>query len=297
MWPWQNWRNRVDLLHSMAFVLPFMSTNPAIVTVYDLSFLHFPDNFPTLQRIYLTSQTRRSVKKAKRTITISHSSKQDVHQFFGIPLHKIDVVCPGVDAMYRCLPEEDVLAFKERMGINGRFILHVGTLQPRKNIPMLLDAFAKLDDSDLQLVLVGGKGWLFDSIFERVQALNLEERVHFTGYAPDEDLPLWYNSADLFVLSSQYEGFGMPIVEAMACGTPVIAANNSSLPEAAGQAGQLFMPNDAADLAERMANVLYNPKISDKMRQLGIEHAQSFSWEQAGRETAVIYQKVLQGKN
>jgi glycosyltransferase involved in cell wall biosynthesis len=295
IWPWQNWRHQVDVLHSMAFVLPFASTKPAIVTVYDLSFLHFPANFPAAQRLYLTSQTRRSVKKAKRIITISQSGKQDVHQFFGVPLHQIDVVCPGVDAMYRRLPEDAVNVFKKKMEINGRFILHVGTLQPRKNIPVLLDAFAKLDDPELQLVLVGGKGWLFDSIFARVKALNLEARVHFTGYAPDEDLPWWYNAADLFVLPSQYEGFGMPIVEAMACGTPVIAANNSSLPEAAGQAGQLFTPNDVDDLAERMANVLYNPQISDKMRQLGIDHAHSFSWEQAGRETAVIYQKVLQG--
>lgn len=295
IWPWQNWRNQIDLLHSMAFVLPLMATKPAIVTIYDLSFLHFPDNFPAAQRFYLTSQTRRSAKKAKRIITISQSAKQDVHQFFNIPLHKIDVVYPGVDSMYCCLPEDEVAAFKEKRGINGRFILHLGTLQPRKNIPLLLEAFAQLADPTLKLILVGGKGWMFDAIFERVRSLDLVDRVIFTGYAPDDELPLWYNAADLFVLPSQYEGFGMPIVDAMACGTPVIAANNSSLPEAIGQAGMLFAPNSVADLAERMANVLYNAEISDKMRQLGMEHARTFSWEQAGRETAVIYQKVLQG--
>ncbi len=295
IWPWQNWRRRVDLLHSMAFVLPFMSTRPAVVTIYDLSFLHFPDNFPAVQRFYLTGQTRRSAQKAEHIIAISASGKQDVHQFFNIPLHKIDVVYPGVDPMYRCLPENEVAAFREKQGINGRFILHVGSLQPRKNIPLLLEAFAQLADPTLQLVLVGGKGWLFDTIFKRVRSLNLIDRVRFTGYVPDDDLPFWYNAADLFVLPSHYEGFGMPIVEAMACGTPVIAADNSSLPEAAGKAGLLFAPDNAADLAKRMANVLYNAQLSDKMRRLGIEHAQTFSWEQAGRETAVIYQKVLQG--
>jgi len=295
IWPWQNWRRRVDLLHSMAFVLPFMSTKPAVVTIYDLSFLHFPDNFPAAQRFYLTGQTRRSAQKARRIITISASGKQDVHQFFNIPLHKIDVVYPGVDPMYRCLPENEVAAFRKKQGINGRFILHVGTLQPRKNIPVLLDAFAQLADPLLQLVLVGGKGWQFDTIFERVRSLNLVDRVRFTGYVPDDELPLWYNAADLFVLPSRYEGFGMPIVEAMACGTPVIAADNSSLPEAVGKAGLLFTPDNTAELAERITNVLDDAALLVKMRQLGMEHAQTFSWEHAGRETAVVYQKALSG--
>ena len=167
-------------------------------------------------------------------------------------------------------------------------------MQPRKNIPVLLDAFAQLTNETVQLVLVGGKGWLFDEIFARVQALGLMDRVHFTGYVPDDELPLWYNAADLFVLPSQYEGFGMPIVEAMACGTPVVAADNSSLPEAAGQAGLLFSPQNVTELTERMANVLDDRALSDKMRRLGIQHAHNFSWERAGRETAVVYQKALQ---
>ncbi|MCA9930524.1 MAG: glycosyltransferase family 4 protein [Anaerolineales bacterium] len=294
VWPWQVRQHRVDLLHSMAFVTPLLSKRPAVVTVYDLSFLHFPENFPAVQRLYLHTQTRRSVRKARRIIAISESGRQDVHRFFEIPLRRIDVVRPGVDEMYRPLPPEEITAFRHEKGINGRFILHVGTLQPRKNIPVLLDAFAQLPNETVQLVLVGGKGWLFDEIFARVQALGLMDRVHFTGYVPDDELPLWYNAADLFVLPSQYEGFGMPIVEAMACGTPVVAADNSSLPEAAGQAGLLFSPQNVPELTERMANVLDDRALSDKMRRLGIQHAHNFSWERAGRETAVVYQKALQ---
>lgn len=294
IWPWQVRQHQIDLLHSMAFVTPFISNCPSVVTVYDLSFLQFPENFPTAQRLYLISQTRRSVRSARRIIAISESSRKDVHRIFDIPLNRIDVVRPGVDVIYRQIPEEEKIAFRAAKGINGRFVLHVGTLQPRKNIPLLIDAFAQLAQPGLHLVLVGGKGWLFDTIFARVQAHHLTDRVHFTGYVPDAELPLWYNAADLFVLPSQYEGFGMPLVEAMACGTPVIAADNSSLPEAVGNAGLLFTPDNRAELTDRMANVLNDAALSDKMRHLGRRHACNFSWEQAGRETAVVYQKALQ---
>jgi glycosyltransferase involved in cell wall biosynthesis len=296
VWPWQAWRQKLDLLHSMAFVTPIFSPCPAIVTVYDLSFLHFPERFPRLQRWYLTSQTGRSCRQARRVITISESGRQDVHQFFGVPLPNIEVVYPGVDALYRPLAAAEVDAFRQREHLPERFVLHVGTLQPRKNIPTLLEAFAQLPDPDLHLVLAGGKGWLFDEIFRRVQALGLEKRVRFTGYVADEELPLWYNAATLFVFPSVYEGFGMPVVEAMACGAPVVASRSSSIPEAAGTAGLMFDPHDAADLADRMASVLNDPALSARMQQQGKEHAAKFSWEHAGRQTAVIYRQVLQSK-
>jgi glycosyltransferase involved in cell wall biosynthesis len=293
VWPWQARTHRLDLLHSTAFVAPLFSTKPLVVTVYDLSFLHFPESFPSRQRIYLTQMTRRACQRASQIITISESGRQDVHRFFDMPLSKINVIVPGVDPIYRPCESIRVASFKEEQGINGRFILHVGTLQPRKNIPVLIDAFAQLADPNLKLVLVGGKGWLFEDIFAQIKALNLEAQVRFTGYVPDDALPLWYSAADLFVFPSLYEGFGMPVVEAMACGTPVIAAHSASIPEAVGSAGQLFDPTNASELAERMANVLNDLALSGKMRQLGLEHARHFSWERAGRETAVVYKKAL----
>jgi glycosyltransferase involved in cell wall biosynthesis len=171
--------------------------------------------------------------------------------------------------------------------------LHVGTLQPRKNIPVLIEAFARLPDPTLHLVLVGGKGWLFTEIFERVETLGVQERVHFIGYVPDDELPCWYNAAELLVFPSVYEGFGMPVVEAMACGTPVVAAESSSIPEAVGAAGLLFLPHDVAGLAERMAAVLNDAALSRSMRQKGLEQARQFSWERAGRETAAVYRRAL----
>ncbi|HRQ38690.1 MAG TPA: glycosyltransferase family 1 protein [Chloroflexota bacterium] len=291
-WPWQARRRGLHLLHSTAFVTPLFSPCPAVITVYDLSFLHFPDRFPAGQRWYLTSQTRRSCHRARRVITISESGRQDVHRFFGVPLSQIDVVYPGVDGMYRPYPVAEVNRFKAEKGY-GRYLLHVGTLQPRKNIPTLLEAFARLAEPDLHLVLIGGKGWLYEEIFARVQALGLAERVHFTGYVPDDELPLWYNGAELLVLPSVYEGFGMPAIEAMACGAPVVAANSSSLPEAVGEAGLLFDPMNVDELVERLTAVCHDSQLSAKMRALGLAHAAQFSWERAGRETAVVYRLAI----
>lgn len=290
VWPWQ--ARRHDVLHSMAFVTPLVAFSPTVVTVYDLSFLHFPERFPALQRWYLASQTRRSCRAARQVITISESSRQDVHHFFGVPLAQIDVVYPGVNGRYRPLPPEQITAFRKTHNLPERFVLHVGTLQPRKNIATLLAALAKLADPDLYLVLVGGKGWFYDEIFAQIQSLGLVDRVIFPGYVADEELPLWYNAAALFAFPSVYEGFGMPVVEAMACGAPVVAANASSIPEAVGDAGLLFAPQDAAELAQRMASVLNDSALSATMRAKGWQQARKFSWEAAGRETAVIYHQL-----
>jgi glycosyltransferase involved in cell wall biosynthesis len=292
-WPWRAWRDRLDLWHSMAFVLPLIRPCPAIVTIYDLSFIYYPEAFPAWQRLYLKLQTTHACRRAQQIITISESGRQDVAHRFGVPSERIAVVRPGVDPAYRPLPPAEVARFRQEQELPARFVLHVGTLQPRKNLPLLLDAFARLLAPDVELVLVGGKGWLFEEIFAKVEALGLQKRVRFAGYVPDEALPWWYNAAALLVFPSLYEGFGLPVAEAMACGTPVIAANTSSIPEAAGKAALLFEPHDVAGLAERMDLLLADTAVSDPLRQQGPLQAKQFSWERAGRETAVLYQNLL----
>jgi len=293
VWPVKAVSERLDLLHGTAFVTPYRSPCPTVVTVYDLSFIHFPDHFARMQRLYLSNQTRRSCLGSRRVITISESSRQDVHKSFGVPLERIDVVNPGVDGRFQPLSSSEVESFRRQNELPERFILHVGTLQPRKNIPLLLEAFARLGMPDMKLVLIGGKGWMSEEVFRRVEVLGLSEKVRFTGYVPDCDLPLWYNAADLFIFPSIYEGFGMPVVEAMACGTPVVAAGSSAIPEAAGGAALLFDPMKAAELADRMTAVLFDVGLSDRMREQGIEQASRFSWQRAGRETAEVYQRAL----
>jgi glycosyltransferase involved in cell wall biosynthesis len=211
-------------------------------------------------------------------------------------LDRIDVVSPGVDDVYQPHPPSAISEFRRQKRLPERFLLHVGTLQPRKNIPQHNDAFADLGNTDTALVLVGGKGWMYDEIFARVQALGLEKRVRFTGYVPDGELPLWYNAASALVFPSYYEGFGMPVLEAMACGTPVIAAHTSAIPEAAGDAALLFDPQDKEALRERIEAVLDDTSRAAKMRQKGLTQAARYSWPRAAREMLDVYQSALSDK-
>jgi glycosyltransferase involved in cell wall biosynthesis len=293
-WPLLARRARLDLLHGMAFVTPWAAPCPTVVTVYDLSFMHYPQAFPAAQRRYLASQTARSVRRARRVITISESSRQDVARFFQVAPERIDVVYPGVEDRFRPLPAAQTAAFRARAGLPERFILHVGTLQPRKNIPALLEALAQITPPDLHLVLAGARGWLYTEIFTRVAALGLADRVHFTGYVADEDLPLWYNAAAALVFPSLYEGFGLPVAEAQACGTPVVASSASSIPEAGGTAALYFDAPDAGALAERLTAVLHNPDLAATMRENGLRQAVQFAWARAGRETAEVYRRALE---
>lgn len=293
IWPWDARKYQLNLMHSMAFVTPFWQPCPTMITVYDLSFIHFPETFPALQRRYLQSQTRRSCRWAARVVTISESGRQDVHNYFDVPLEKIDVVYPGVDERFRPLTGDEIADFRERQQLPGQFLLHVGTLQPRKNIPVLIEALARLERPDLPLVLVGGKGWHYDDIFERIASLGLNKQVRLTGYVADEELPYWYNAASALVFPSVYEGFGLPVLQALACGAPVIASNTSSVPEAAGDAALLFDPQDVDQLVSHLLTVLDSQEQVDTMRRLGLAHASQFTWQRAGAETSRAFLKVL----
>ena len=296
-WPLAAWRARLDLLHGMAFATPVLAPCPTVVTVYDLSFVHYPDRFPAAQRLYLLAQTRRSCRHSRRVVAISAAGRQDIHDVLGIPLAQIDVVSPGVDAAFRPLPAAEIAAFRRAKQLPDRFVLHVGTLQPRKNLPTLIRAFAQMRAAvhlkDVQLVLVGGKGWFYDEIFTQVEALGLREQVRFTGYVPDDELPLWYNAGTLLAFPSVYEGFGMPILQAMACGTPVVAAATSAIPEVTGPAALHFDPHDVAALSGNMARLLDDPSLVAIMRAQGLAQAQQFTWEQAGQQMVAVYQKAL----
>lgn len=293
VWPLEARRDELDLLHSMAFVTPLWQPAPTMLTVYDLSFLHFPERFPLLQRLYLRSQTRRSCRSARRVVTISASGRDDVHRHFGVPLERIDVAQPGLEERFRPIAADKVAGFRERQQLPEQFLLHVGTLQPRKNIPTLLEALAQLERPDVPLVLVGGRGWQYEEIFERIGTLGLHKQVQLTGYVSDEELPLWYNAASALVFPSVYEGFGLPIVEAMACGTPVIAADTPSSHEAAADAALLFAPRDVPRLVNHLLTVLDNKEQAATMRERGLAHAGQFTWARAGANMAQAFLSAL----
>jgi len=290
-------KERVDLLHALAFVVPLFSSCPSVVTVYDLSFLLYPEGFKGSKRFYLGLFTRLSARKARRIIAISQSTKRDVVRLLRVSPDKVDVVYCGTDQAFRPLPEAQVAAFRSQRGLPERFILFVGTIEPRKNVTSLIEAFANLqtcEPANLKLVIGGAKGWFYQDVFARVEELALEDEVLFPGYIPASELPLWYNAAELFVYPSLYEGFGLPPLEAMACGAPVVVANTSSLPEVVGEAGVLVDPLDVEELAEAMRQVLGDEALRQEMKERGLRRAQGFSWAETAQGTVQVYQRAME---
>jgi glycosyltransferase involved in cell wall biosynthesis len=210
-----------------------------------------------------------------------------------MPATKVEVVYNGVDPSFRPLPADEVGAFRRERGLPDRFILFVGTLEPRKNVARLVEAYARLPERRPALVLVGGKGWLYDEIFGRVEALNLSREIHCAGYVPADDLPWWYNAAELFVYPSLYEGFGLPPLEAMACGTPVVTSTASSLPEVVGSAGLMVDPTEIEELTTAMERMLKDRDMRQQMRAAGLAQAQRFSWVETARRTVETYRRAL----
>ncbi|MFC2015316.1 glycosyltransferase family 4 protein [Chloroflexota bacterium] len=286
-------RAGVDLLHGMALVGPMAASCPFVVTIHDLSFIRYPQNFQGLKRRYLQTLTKLSVRRARRVIAISENTKRDIVQYYGIEPTKVDMIHYGLDSMFQPLPPEQIERFRSEKGLPPSFVLFVGTLEPRKNVARLIKAYAQLPQDRPPLVLVGGKGWLYDEIFAGVRSVGLDDEVLFAGYVPADQLPYWYNAADLFVYPSLYEGFGLPPLEAMACGTPVITSSVSSLPEVVGRAGLLVDPVDTEALAAAMLRALGDPDGRAEMAAAGLARAQSFSWQDAARRTVETYRRAL----
>lgn len=289
-------QTRPDLLHALAFVAPVLNRTRSIVTVYDLSFVHYPERLPAARRRYLRLFTRRSCQQAARVIAISHSTARDVSAYFGIPADRIDVAQPGVAAQFKPLSDAETSAFRTAKGLPERFLLFLGTLEPRKNLPVLLRAYAQLPAADrrsVHLVLAGGRGWMVDEIFATIEQYDLGATVHVPGYVAAEDLPLWYNAAEAFVYPSVFEGFGMPVTEALACGTPALVSNVSSLPEAIGDTGYQLPPDDVTVWADALAHVIHDPAWRAEQGARGIEQAARFTWGNTAAQTAASYRRAL----
>jgi len=286
-------RGSWELLHAMAFVAPLAARLPVVVTVYDLSFLLYPEAFRTANRLYLRMFARWTCRRAAGILAISQAAREDLIRRWGLPPERITVAYPGVDPRFRPLPAEEVAAFRARRGLPERFILYVGTLEPRKNLGVLLEAIARLSPP-VPLILVGGKGWK-PAFLPRLRELEREGRARWVGFIPDEELPLWYNAATVFAYPSRYEGFGMPPLEAMACGTPVIAARAASLPEVVGEAGLLVDPMDGEAWTEGLSTLLWDEALREALRARGLARAARFTWEATAAATVRLYRRLLSG--
>ena len=283
----------IDLYHALAFVAPLALSKPSVVTIYDLSFIHYPERLPAARRLYLRLLTGLTCRRARRVIAISQSTARDMTATLGIPAEKIDVAAPGYDpALFHPLPDEQIAAFRAAKHLPERFWLFVGTLEPRKNLPVMLEAYAKLKNPPA-LVIGGGTGWDTAPIFETVARHGLENAVQFVGFLPPDELPIWYNCAEAFVYPSVFEGFGLPVLEALACGTPVIVSDASSLPEVAGNAGMLVPPQDVAAWTDALRRAQDDDAWRKTAREQGFSEAARYSWLQTAQQTAAVYRKAL----
>jgi len=295
-----------DVLFVPSHVLPLIHPPRSVVTVHDLGFRYYPQAHTLFQNLYLRWSTRYNARAATRIVADSEATRRDLLRAYAVPADRIVVVYPGRDESLAPVTDPQIVdAARARYGLSTRYILYVGTLHPRKNLVRLVKAFAALlgsldstpehradgtldGDGELQLVLAGQKGWLYEEIFGEVRKLGLEDRVVFTGYMPEADLPSVLSGALAFVFPSLYEGFGLPVLEAMACGIPVVCSNVSSLPEVGGDAALLIDPLDVEALAGAMYQVISDEALRDKLVEGGMEQIRRFSWRQCASQVLEV---------
>lgn len=298
MLPLELMRFRMDLLHSPDFIPPLQTRIPTVITVHDLAFLHWP-HFLTKDSAAYYGQIDRAVYRARHIIVPSESTKKDLVGQLGVPSTKVSVIYEAADARFVPLPiEETRAAVCRKFGLPETFILFVGTIEPRKNIDGLLQSFRSLldryRDREVGLAIAGGQGWLFEETLQLIEKLNLQNHVHLLGRVSDDDLHHLYVAAHCHVHPAHYEGFGLPPLEAMACGTPTIVSNISSLPEVVGDAALMVNPKNPEELAVAMQRLLSDETLHAEQREAGLRRARCFSWRLAAHRTIEVYQHVAE---
>lgn len=288
---------KLDVLFSPGHYTPLLSRIPAVIYLMDLAYERFgTEYFTTYDINQLKRWTPLSIKKAKHVLTISEFSKSEIMNLYQTPAEKITVVYPGFDRLiyHSKIPKTKQRQVRKKYGISGKYLLYVGTLQPRKNLGKLIEAFAKLKNKQVKLVIGGKKGWLYDQIFEQTHELALENRVLFLGFVPNEDLPGLIKGSQAYVLPSLYEGFGMPPVEAQAVGVPVVISRTSSLPEVVGESGiYIEDPNSVNSIKEALEKVLSLKKSErEAIVEAGKENTRRFDWDASAAKLLAILKQV-----
>lgn len=286
---------RLDVLHSPDFIPPMLRGTRSVITIHDLVFLLYP-HLLTKDSARYYGQIDQAVARADAIIAVSEATKRDIIRLLGVPERKIKVIYEAASPAFRPQRSPEVVQrVRERFGLHGEFVLFVSTIEPRKNVPLLLQAYRRLLDEykvEVKLVLAGEKGWMYESVYELVKTLRLQDRVIFLGRVSSDELLWLYNTAELLVAPSIYEGFGLTPLEAMACGTPVVASNVSSLPEVVGDAGLLVDPFSVDEITVAIARVLQDSELRAQMSAKGLAQSERFSWDKAAIETLALYHSV-----
>jgi len=295
--PVQILRERLDVYHGPNFVVPLAAPCPTVVTVHDLSSFIMREKHRWMNNVIQRVLVPPSARRSRAIIAVSETTRNDVVRILGVPERKIRVIPEAVDRIFE--PVEDNVSrdrVLRKLGLPQKYILFLGTLEPRKNIPTLMEAYARLihsGDIDHWLVLAGGQGWGGDAIQQKMRSLGIEAHVKFTGYVDREDMPALYSMADVFVYPSLYEGFGLPPLEAMACGIPTIVSDGSSLNSVVADAGLKIDPLNVSSLADAMRRVLFDQSLRRELVHRGKKRVQCYSWEATARETLALYQEVV----
>ncbi|HNR96496.1 MAG TPA: glycosyltransferase family 1 protein [Anaerolineae bacterium] len=289
--PVELFSGRLDVFHSPDFALAPVLRARTLVTVHDLSFRRVPECFKPALLSYLNRVVPRSVARADIVLADSESTRNDAIELLRLAPERVFVVYAGVDSRFHRVTDQGLLEdVRSRYSLPGRFVLSVGTLQPRKNYVRLIEAFSRLSGvEDVSLVISGARGWLYEEIYRRVEELGLSSRVLFPGYVAEADLPALYSLSEVFAFPSLYEGFGLPPLEAMACGTPVVVSRASSLPEVVGNAGCLVDPLSVEEIAGTLQALLDSPARRADLAEQGVAQAARFTWSEAARVLLGLY--------
>lgn len=291
-------KNKFDVFYFPTQSMSFYCPKPTVAVIHDLAFLKFPDYFTAWNRFVLSKLTTNfTVRLATKLIAISEQTKQDAMEFYNIQSDKIQVIHHGFDSeLYYQRSQTEIKTVTNRYGIRQPYLIYVGTLQKRKNISRLIEAFAWLKQTRQiphQMVIIGKKGWLYQDIFKAVKSLQIESEVVLTGYAPRADVPALLSGSSAFILPSLYEGFGLPVIEAMASGAPAVVARNSALSEiGASAANYIDEPLDIQSIGQAIWSVISDSKKQNDLRQAGLKRAQDFSWDACARDTLEIIRRA-----
>jgi glycosyltransferase involved in cell wall biosynthesis len=280
----------VDVFHATEHLLPRLKHTRSVFTLHDLIFQFDPDSHKPLNIAFLKTMMPRFLTAADAIIAVSENTKRDAINLYGIPADKIHVIYEGVNPRFTPITDPDRLSeIRTKYRLPGRFILHVGTIEPRKNLPLLFEVAAQTNE---HIVVAGKLGWLTDPILAQVKELGVEDRVTFTGFIDDDDLPALISTANVLAMPSKYEGFGLPILEAMACGTPVVASNAASLPEVGGDAALYAWHDDVRSWIRLLSLALDDVELRSSLRDRGLRQAAKFRWDKMARETLEVYRNL-----